>query len=165
MVHAVIWMRLAGMVKIQTVRHIRQDRSVPIIGDCTTCTGMYGSGAGIGIIVPVEMPRIQWGRRPAQAACTVAAVGTTTRGSAVLRSGSSAAPAIATATSASASLLSRFNDWKSFSLLLNAEQKAGGVGKSGVLQGIVGKKFCQTLFRQVKECSPGGTVNKNIRLS
>ena len=57
-----------------------------------------------------------------QTACTVAAVGTTTRMAVVLRTGSPSTPQeSATAISASASLLSQFNDW--IILFLDAEQR------------------------------------------
>ena len=87
---------------------------------------MYGSGAEIGTLPTQEVLLILLVPHPARAACAVAAVGASERSAAVLRTGTTAAPAFAaTTSSASASPSSQFNDWKSNFLggaALEAEQ-------------------------------------------
>ena len=96
------------------------DKRVPTTGACTICTVMYGNGVKTGMLKIIH--RKQWirlslCRATALAACAVAAVGATTRSTAVLRAGSATGRIIATSASASASLSSQFNDWISVSLM------------------------------------------------
>ena len=96
------------------------DKRVPTTGACTICTVMYGNGVKTGMLKIIH--RKQWirlslCRATARAACAAAAVGTATRRAAVLRAGTAASRIFATATSASASLSSQFNDWISVSVM------------------------------------------------
>ena len=128
-----------------------------------TCMEMCGNGVGIGMVVIVEMRQIQWDHRQARSACAVAAVGTSAQGAAVLRTGVTTAPAVAATPSDSASLLSRFNDWKFFSLLklLNRRMPNGTYG--GVRGGCSNNEQPPTrLFRTLYTKLSNGGINEKF---
>ena len=76
----------------------------PMRGDCMICMEMYLNGAGIGgaVIWGLRRRPIPWARLRGLAAWCAAAVGATTRGSRVPRTGTTALRAAAAATLASA---------------------------------------------------------------
>ena len=80
MIRATInWGNMPGIPAIVEARRIRLERNCPTIGDCMTCTGMYGNGVQTGMQTLTPMPDLPTPKAGVQARpvfCTVA-VGST----------------------------------------------------------------------------------------